>query len=440
MSPQRPIRSSPPLGAPLPWVIAWRFLAGSRSRLLDDTARAALLATALGVTAMVVAMALMTGYREDLQSRLIGGNSPLLAQPLTRDVDPLGEATVERLESLAGVDGVHPVVYTPPGSALLSATATGSGEASREPMAVTLRGVDPGTGGSLGATAEQLGAQPGKVKEGTVPGEAVSAVAVPGAVLGRELAERLGVAVGDRLRLVGLGLEGDRPRFRYRSLQVSGLFDTGFAEFDSEWVILDRRLVTSLLRDGAYELYEFTLADPSRAPELAGRVEDVLGTDWLVTDWRELNRELFSALALQQLLLFLVLGLIVVVSTFNVASTLVVLVRERMRDIGVLAALGLAPRRLRLAFLLFGLLLGTAGTALGVLVGGGVAWTLNAFEVIRFDAEVAAIYFIRSVPFRVAVDDVAAVVVFSLLVNLAACWVPSWRAAAVDPAAALRYE
>jgi len=413
-----PSTSRPPLARPLVWVIAWRFLRGRRSRLLDGTARAALVATALGVTAMVIAMALMSGYREGLQRQLIGGNSPLLAQPLLRGTPPLGDDVLAELEALAGVLQVGRVAYAPVGAALLSR------EGSDETVEVTLRGVDPG-GGQLGARAEQLAPGPD---------------GVPGAVLGGELAERLRAAAGDRLRLVALGIENDRPRFRYQSLEVRGVFETGFAEFDSEWVVVDRRLLERLLAEAAYPIYEFTLEEPQRASEVAERVETVLGPDYLVTDWRELNRELFAALRLQQVLLFLVLGLIVVVSTFNVASTVVVLVRERMRDIGVLGALGLAPGRLRASFLLYGAVLGIAGTALGVLVGAGAAWVLDTFELIRFNPEVAAIYFIRAVPFQLRPLDLTAVVLFSLAVNLLACWVPAWRAATVDPSQALRYE
>jgi lipoprotein-releasing system permease protein len=191
---------------------------------------------------------------------------------------------------------------------------------------------------------------------------------------------------------------------------------------------------------GTSGIFEVAVADAARAPRIAERVRQALGDDFLVTDWRHLNRELFTALELQQLALFCVLGLIVLVSTFNVASTLVVLVRERMRELGVLSALGLPPRGHQAVFLTYAVLLGALGTAVGVALGAGVAWVFTEFELIRFDPEMAAIYFVSSVPFRVRVADVAAIVGFTLLVTLLACWLPARRAGQVLPAAALRYE
>lgn len=393
---------------------------------------------------MVIAMALMTGYREDLERKLIEGNAPIVLSPLGRDTPPLDPATRARLEALPGVASVGRVAY---GQGTLTVAegmggggaadeggaaggeggggARGEGGTSAEPVEVTLRGVDPG-GGQLAARAAELDPGPD---------------GVPGAVLGDEVARRLGVADGDRVRLVALGFADDRPRFRFQGLTVTGTFDTGFAEFDASWVLLDRELVVDLMgEDARADLYEVGLDDAAATAAAAEAIEDVLGPDWLVTDWRQLNAELFAALRLQQVALFGVLGLIVLVSTFNVASTLVVLVRERMRDIGVLVALGFAPRRLWSVFLLYGGALGAAGTALGVAIGAGAAWTLTRFELIRFDPDVANIYFISSVPFRVEPVDVAAVAGFSLAVTFAACLAPAFRAARVDPADAVRYE
>jgi lipoprotein-releasing system permease protein len=206
-------------------------------------------------------------------------------------------------------------------------------------------------------------------------------------------------------------------------------------------VVLERALVERLAGgSGGSSLFEIAVTDPSQAPRIAARVEKVLGADYLVTDWQRLNRELFSALRLQQLLLFFLLGLIVLVSTFNVASTLMVLVRERLRDVGVLAALGMSRRRLAYAFLAYGGALGLVGTAIGVGLGSAVAWVLDRFQLIRFDPEVAAIYFVSAVPFRVEARDVLAIAALSLAFTLLSCLLPTLRVVRVSSSDALRYE
>ncbi len=260
-------------------------------------------------------------------------------------------------------------------------------------------------------------------------------------MLGVELAKKLSVGPGAVLRLTALGFGGGRPRFRYQSLAVTGTFSAGLSEFDSSWVLLDRAVVERLVgEEPGTQLYELALADPALATAVASQAEAVLGPEYVVTDWRQLNRELFQALALQKLVLFFGMGLIVFVSVFHVASTLVILVRERLRDVGALGAMGLAPGKLASVFVLCGAFLGGTGTLLGVALGCSVAWVLTTFKVIRFNAEVAAIYFIDYVPFRVRPRDLGAIIAFSLALTLLACVLPALRAARVQPAAALRYE
>ena len=298
-----------------------------------------------------------------------------------------------------------------------------------EGISVVRRGVDP----DYDPTVRRLGAGPE-----TLLG--LDAKGVPGVLLGKELQRQLAVAPGDVLRLVVLDVGGRRPRFRYRSVRFADSFATGFAEFDASWIILDREVLRRARGDTGLDVIEFKLEDPKAAEAVAQRIEQALGAEWLVQRWQKLNQQLFAALKLQEGLLFLVLGLIVVVSTFNVASTLVILVRERLRDIGVLASLGLSPRQLWWTFVLYGLCLGGLGTVFGVLLGGGAAWLITEYELVRFDPEIAAIYFIDSVPFRVELTDVLAIVTFTLGVTLVACALPALRAARVRPSVALRDE
>ena len=398
---------------PLPVVLALRYLRGGRSRLLHRTALAALASVALGVTAMVVAMALMTGYRHDLETKLVAGNAAVLAYPLVPAEGTAALQAAARLAALPGVTRVGQVAY---GQGTVSAAGRPGGEA------VTLRGVE---GRDPLAGAVDLAAP----EEG-----------LPRTVLGAELASRLAVGDGDVLRLVALGFSAGQPSFRYQAVEVAGTFRSGFAEFDQNWMVLPRALVERLGSGGGATLFELAVEEPHRAGEIAAAAEGVLGPDYLVTDWQRLNRELFAALRIQQLGLFFLLGLIVVVSTFNVASTLMVLVRERLREVGVLAALGLDRTRLAASFLLYAGFLGLVGTGLGVALGSGLAWFLDAHEVIRFDPEVAEIYFLAAVPFRVRGGDVAAIVGFSVAVTLLASLAPAWRVVRLQAAEALRYE
>jgi lipoprotein-releasing system permease protein len=293
----------------------------------------------------------------------------------------------------------------------------------------------------LSGTAAQLGPQELPEAAGEGDETMVSAGTVPGVVVGVELARSLQVEEGDLLRLVALGFSAGRPKFRYASLRITGLFDTGFAEFDRSWMVLERKVVHNLVGGlQSADLVEITTARLDQSPEIAERAQEVLGEAYVVTDAHDLNRDLFDALELQQRTLFLLLGLIVAVSTFNTASTLVVLVRERMRDIGVLATLGISPRGLTRIFLLYGTLLGAVGTALGVAIGALASWVLTTYRLIRFSPEVADIYFLSSVSFKVEPLDVAAIVGFSLAITFLACLFPAVLAGRVDPATALRYE
>ena len=401
------------LAGPLAWTLARRLLIDPRSHLLGSSARAALGASALGVAALGVAMALMTGYREDLVGRLVGANAAILVDVRALDAGATAAGAAEAaIAAVPGVTRVDRVRY------LEGVLSSPSAEAE-----VTLRASPPGAGPLAPAPEESARRADGAWS------------ARPGV----RLAGELGVAAGDRLRLAVLSFAGGRPRFAFRTLEVTGTFASGFSEFDRSWVAVAPEAFEGLpgVGDGVLEV---ALAEPARAREVAETLRARLGPDALVVPWQELNGSLFAALDLQRRALFLLLGLIVVVATFNVASTLVVLVRERMRDLGVLAAVGLSPRALARVFLLYGGALGAAGTILGLGAAWAISWSFTRFEVLSFGPEIAEVYFLDSVPLRLAGGDALAIAAFSLAVTVAACWLPARRAARLDPADALRYE
>jgi len=411
------------------WSLAWRFVRGRRTRLLAGTSWAALAATGLGVGAMIIAMALMSGYRHDLQSKLVQGSAAVVAYPLADLEDGVFE---EHRLSLADVEGVRRVQRVIYGQGSLAGTAR------RDGLEVMLRGVDETASLDEICRLELLPAGPAGAGDRA---DAATDSSVVRLVVGQDLYRELAVEDGEVLQLMALSFASGRPRFHYRSAVVTATCATGFSEFDRQWVLLDRTSLAAILGAGTgTDVLEVGIERLEDATAVAALVKQKLGPEFLISDYFDLNRELFTALKLQQLMLFLVLGLIVFVSTFNTASSLVVMVRERRRDFGLLSALGLAPRQHRAVFLRYGLLLGAAGTLLGLGLGTSAAWLMNEFELISFDPEVAAIYFLAAVPFRITPGDLAAVTLFTLLVTLVACWLPARRAGRVQPADALRFE
>ena len=397
------------------WWIAARYLVGPRSRLLSGTARSALGSTALGVASMVVSMALMSGYSDSVLGQL------LRAGPLI--VSPLGDAA----EDPAAADPVAERLRAVPGVGAVSVTVAGTGllasSANRAGVDVWTRGVLPGVS-SFGATEGQLARGEGGFES---------------IVLGRELQRALDVTQGDLVRLTAIGRPGSSgPRMAYRTFGVAGTFETGYSEYDRSYAIIHRDAAADV--GGGRVILEVAVAAGASVSDVRERIEDLVGTDALVTDWRLSNRKIRAAFRLQEWGLFLILGLIVLVSTFNIASALVVLVRERGRDTAVLAALGLGPRRVRRVFLLGGMSLGVLGTALGLALGSLISVIITRYELVRFDPGVTEIYFVSSVPFDVQAQDLLAVAGFSLLVTALACWWPARLGAAVEPARALRWE
>src|SRR6266851_2615763 len=415
---------------PLSLELALGYLRSRPSRLVSSVSLLSIAGIGLGVAALVVAMGLLSGYRAEIQEKLIGANAEVVVFPLqlpsggypqTRDLE-------QRLRKLPRVAAVAPVIYQS-GVAASAATPDGAD--------AVIKGVDPAAERAVSQLDAYL-PDAARVLTRGGPGE------LPGAAIGAELARRLDVREADAITLsVPDRSAGAERRFAPRSgrFRVAKIFKTNFAEYDSEWVFLDRETLRRLCHlDANADVVEVRL-DTIRDTEAAARaIEKAAGRGFSVTDWRTMNSGLFSALKIQQTTLFLVIGLIVAVSTFNVVATLVMTVQEKKRDIGVLTAMGAEPRFFTRVFLWLGGLLGGCGVLAGIVLGVLLCRVATAFRLLSFPPGVAEIYFVSFIPFLVRAVDLAAIIGFSIVAILAASWVPARRAARVNIAEALRYE
>lgn len=408
----------------VPLLLARRFLSGRRGGLLGTVSALALAGVALGTAALVVAMGLMSGYRSELFEKLAGTNAEVLVLP-----GPEADEAATR-EALVAVPGVTAVARTAFAPALLLAPKVPAG------VDAVVKGLDLPDGL---ATTRLLGGDPSVAGRMTAParGERVPAL------LGAGLAARLGAAKGDALVLETSSLSlarGVAPP-RRTPLVVAGIVETGFTEVDEGWAVVPiaafERFAPPDARRGVWEL---KVADPSRPEAVASAARAALGGTATVLDWKALNGDLFRALLVQQTLLFVALALIVAVAAGTVVSSVVVLVAQKTREIGVLAAIGAGPRTVSRTFRLAGLAVGGAGVLLGTLSGVAICALLTATKAVRFPAEIARVYYISWMPFRPEPRDVLAIAVTGLLLVLAAAALPARRAARLAPSEALRYE
>jgi lipoprotein-releasing system permease protein len=414
-------------GIPFPLYVAWRYtLSPRRNAFIALLSTLSFLGVAVGVMALLVALALMTGFQEDVQARILGANAHLTVfggwggKPIAA----LPQA-LERLRGVADVEAAAPVILE---KGLLTSSVNPSGDA------VVIKGIDPGLEERVTDLAADL-------VEGDI---AALASAAPGAeegvVLGNKLAYHLGVSVGEAVEL--LVPQADVTPFhlrpRSRRFRVAGLVESGFYDYDSTRCYVGLQAAQRLFGLGEQvTAIEVRVRDLDRLPQAQAAVEAALGGEYEVSNLLEMNRAFFSALRLEKLLLFLAVGLIIMVAALNIVSTLVLTVKDKTRDLGTLRALGATRRQILMLFLAQGLLIGTLGTLSGCLAGLGLCWWLDTYQVISLPPDV---YYLSFVPFKVRAGDFSTVAALAVLVSLAAALAPAWQASRLLPAQALRYE
>jgi len=371
---------------------------------------------ALGVAALIVTLAIMTGFQNDIRRRL------LLVQPHIMIYGDCPEIRQKLLDFVRGqkpdlVAGMAPYVY---GNVLIQSENNSRG--------VVIKGIEPKAEKELLGPTRDFPNAIGRI----LPDDLTD-----GVVLGRDLARFLTVGLNERVALLSPAaspvVSGFLPRLEL--VKVKGIFQTGLYEYDSNFIYTDRKLAGKLLGNSAINGWAINLRDGEKAAGVARKLQKDLFGLATVRSWMEMNKNLFSALRLEKIMMFLVLTLIVIVAAFNIISILVMFTVEKSRDIGILRALGASSKMIYKIFFLEGVLLGTVGVIVGLLVGLGLVEILKYYPI----GLPADVYYINKLPVQIVFKDVVSVALAAFLISVLASIYPAYQATRISPIEVLRY-
>jgi len=401
--------------------VALRYLLARRKQaFISLISLISTMGVAVGVMALVIALALMTGLQAELRDRILGSSAHVYVWKTGGLNDYRSEVTA--LSGIEGVVGAGPAVL---GKALISTE--------RADAFISLKGVDPALEGDV--TDIQRAMLSGSIED-LMP---ASEDALPGILVGRNLAEQLGVATGDTATVLSpqgtLSPMGIIPRTR--RVRIAGIYTLGLFEFDAAYGFVSLEFAERLLGKTVPDLIELRVADIDDAPNVSARIPDVLGIEYVSQDWTDMNQALFSALWLEKMAISITIALIVMVAALNIIASLVLLVMEKSRDIAILKTMGTSSRRVMTIFMLQGLVIGVAGTAVGASCGLALCWVLDRYRLIQIPMDV---YQVSYVPFVVRPIDFVIVVTAAILICFLATIYPSRQASRLDPVQALRFE
>jgi lipoprotein-releasing system permease protein len=417
--------------------VGLRYLrAKRRNRTISLNTVVSIAGITLGVAALIGTVGIMTGFKEDIQAKILGTTAHIIVQDRIKDGMSDYDPVTKQVETVPGVVAATPFVL----KQVLLTTQTGV-------QGIVIRGIDPQREGTVTELARNLSAgeladlsRPVKVKQPPADDPTGPAVETekPGIILGKELALRLGVFVGDTVNVVSpvgpISAIGMVPKIR--TFAVVALFQSGMYEYDSSLAYIDLAEAQKFFNMGQTVTgIEIKVTDVFRAAETARSVEQSLGFAYGARDWMQMNRNLFSALKLEKTMMFLLLVLITIVASFNIVSTLTMIVTEKQKEIAILKAMGATRKSIRRIFMLNGLIIGLSGTAIGIPLGYAFLWLIQTFW--TFDPTV---YYISRIPVHVQAMDVLLVAGSAIVISFAATVYPSLQAAKLEPVAALRYE
>ncbi|MFH1021311.1 MAG: lipoprotein-releasing ABC transporter permease subunit [Pseudomonadota bacterium] len=407
------------------WFVCLRYLKAKRKHgFISLISLISIAGVMVGVMALIVVLAVMTGFTSEFRDKILGINSHVVVQDYTGNISDYEEAAA-KVRAVEGVSGVTPYLYS---QAMITSGEGGTG--------AVLRGLDPAT--AQGVLNLEKNLRAGSIAD-LSPGQGDGARRVPGIILGKELAAQLHVSVHDRVRLISasgpLTPMGVIPKVS--TCLVVGLFETGMYEYDSALAYVSLETAQRFFDlPGAVHGLEVKTRDLNQADRIAKRIEQALGPNYFAKDWMRMNRNIFSALQLEKTALSVIMALVVMVAAFNIVSTLIMVVMEKNKDIAILKSMGATSGSIMRIFIYEGLVIGLAGTFLGLLGGLGLCAILSRYQFIKLPD----VYPISTLPVLVLPSDVILIALSATVITLVATLYPSWQAAKVDPAVALRYE
>ncbi len=410
------------------WMLALRYLRARRKEgFISVIAGFSFLGITLGVATLIIVMAVMNGFRNELFEKILGLNGHVIVSKIGGEFNDY-DAVAERVKKISGIKSVLPLVE---GQAMISTPAVATGALVRGMKVEDLR---------------QLTSVSDNIRFGQLEG--FDNAERPSLILGTRLARSLQVKVGDQVTLVtarGASTPfGTAPRVK--RYPVTAIFEIGMSEYDNSIVFMPLREAQLYFnKRDEVNVLEVVVEKPDQITEINKQILDVSGTSFYVTDWRQRNSSFFNALQVERNVMFLILTLIVLVAALNIISGLIMLVKDKGRDIAVLRTMGATRGAIMRVFFITGASIGVVGTLSGMLLG--IAVCLNIESIRQFISSLTQteifspeLYYLSQLPADIEFGEVFSVVTMALVLSVLATLYPSWRASRMEPVEALRYE